>query len=105
MLVVWIAGGVLSVLGALAYAELGALLVIGVVLLATGRGLAGTASGMWPAAMSTRLASGMGLGMIGVLWAYEGWQYVTFSAGEAIDPQRTVPRAIVGGTMALVVIY
>ena len=31
--------------------------------------------------------------MIGVLWAYEGWQYVTFSAGETRDPQRTFPRA------------
>ena len=28
------------------------------------------------------------LSMIGVLWAYEGWQYVTFSAGETINAQR-----------------
>jgi APA family basic amino acid/polyamine antiporter len=43
--------------------------------------------------------------MIGVLWAYEGWQYVTFSAGETIEPQRTFPRGIVGGTVALIAIY
>ena len=43
--------------------------------------------------------------MIGVLWAYEGWQYVTFSAGETIDPQRTFPRAITAATAALVVTY
>ena len=43
--------------------------------------------------------------MIGVLWAYEGWQYVTFSAGEAIDPQRIFPRAIVIGTASLIGIY
>ena len=43
--------------------------------------------------------------MIGVLWAYEGWQYVTFSAGEAMDPQRTFPRAIVLGTASLIGIY
>jgi amino acid transporter len=47
----------------------------------------------------------MGLAMIGVLWAYEGWQYVTFSAGEALDPQRTFPRAIVAGTASLIAIY
>jgi len=47
----------------------------------------------------------MGLGMIGVLWAYEGWQYVTFSAGEAVDPQRIFPRAIVLGTAALIGVY
>jgi len=59
----------------------------------------------WPSSFSASLLSGMGLGMIGVLWAYEGWQYVTFSAGEAIDPQRTFPRAIVVGTASLIGIY
>ena len=29
--------------------------------------------------------SGFGLAMISVLWAYEGWQYATFSAGEIDD--------------------
>ncbi len=59
----------------------------------------------WPASFTRPLLSGMGLGMIGVLWAYEGWQYVTFSAGEALNPQRTFPRAIVLGTASLVGIY
>jgi APA family basic amino acid/polyamine antiporter len=44
-------------------------------------------------------------GMIGVLWAYEGWQYVTFSAGETVDPQRTFGRGIVVGTMILIAVY
>ena len=43
--------------------------------------------------------------MIGVLWAYEGWQYVTFSAGETRDPQRVFPRAIAVATFALIVLY
>ena len=47
----------------------------------------------------------LGAAMIGVLWAYEGWQYVTFSAGEARDPQRTFPRAIILATAALVALY
>ena len=63
------------------------------------------AAPFWPASITPSLLSGMGLGMIGVLWAYEGWQYVTFSAGEAIDPQRIFPRAIVIGTASLVGIY
>jgi APA family basic amino acid/polyamine antiporter len=60
---------------------------------------------MLPAAVDASLLSGLGLAMIGVLWAYEGWQYVTFSAGEALDPQRTFPRGIVLGTTALIVVY
>jgi APA family basic amino acid/polyamine antiporter len=48
---------------------------------------------------------GFGAAMIGVLWAYEGWQYVTYSAGETRDPQRTFPRAITVATVALIAIY
>jgi APA family basic amino acid/polyamine antiporter len=49
--------------------------------------------------------SGAVASMVGVLWAYEGWQYVTFSAGETIDPQRTFARGIVLGTALLIGIY
>ena len=49
--------------------------------------------------------SGVGVAMISVLWAYEGWQYITFSAGETINPQRTFPLAFLVGTSALIVIY
>lgn len=43
--------------------------------------------------------------MVGVLWAYEGWHYVTFSAGEVLEPQRNFARGIIVGTAALVGIY
>ena len=59
----------------------------------------------WPSPLTLPVLQGAGVAMIGVLWAYEGWQYVTFSAGEMIDPQRTFPRALVLGTAALVGIY
>jgi APA family basic amino acid/polyamine antiporter len=43
--------------------------------------------------------------MISVLWAYEGWQYVTFVDAETVDPQRMLPRAIALGTAILIAIY
>jgi basic amino acid/polyamine antiporter, APA family len=49
--------------------------------------------------------SGVGAALISVLWAYEGWQYVTFSAGETINPQRTFPLAFLVGTITLIAIY
>jgi len=49
--------------------------------------------------------SGFGLAMISVLWAYEGWQYATFSAGETVNPQRTFPLAFLAGTASLIGIY
>ena len=59
----------------------------------------------WPAHFSIATLIGAVTGMIGVLWAYEGWQYVTFSAGETIDPQKTFARGIVVGTLLLIGIY
>ena len=85
--------------------KVAALIVMSVVLVVWHREAPAVDPSFWPASVSSSLLSGMGLGMIGVLWAYEGWQYVTFSAGEVIDPQRTFPRAIVVGTASLVGIY
>jgi APA family basic amino acid/polyamine antiporter len=58
-----------------------------------------------PGTGSALSLAGIGAAMIGVLWAYEGWQYVTFSAGEARDPQKVFPRAITIATAGLVAIY
>jgi APA family basic amino acid/polyamine antiporter len=80
----------------------GAIIVMSIVLL----GLGGDSAA--PAAITTSetsMISGVGLAMIGVLWAYEGWQYATFSCGETIEPQRTFPRAMVVGTIFLIAIY
>ena len=68
-----------------------------------GTQLAGAAAA--PLIANPSLFSAIGTAMISVLWAYEGWQYVTFAAGEAVDPQRSLPRAITLGTAALIVIY
>jgi amino acid transporter len=46
-----------------------------------------------------------GLALISVLWAYDGFSDVSFAAGEIRDPHRTLPRAIIGGTAAIVTIY
>ncbi|HEY7395356.1 MAG TPA: amino acid permease, partial [Gemmatimonadaceae bacterium] len=82
-------------------AKVGGLVVLGLGLI-----LAGGAPRATAAAAATPLTlAGVGTAMIGVLWAYEGWQYVTFSAGETRDPQRVFPRAITFATAALVVIY
>lgn len=82
----------------------GAIVVMSIALVAFGRGFSGGVR-VWPESMPLSYFSGVGLAMIGVLWAYEGWQYVTFSAGEARDPQRTFPRAIIAGTAVLIGIY
>jgi basic amino acid/polyamine antiporter, APA family len=81
------------------------ILVMSVLFLLHGRGLSAALSEAPSGPVSGTLLSGIGLSMIGTLWAYEGWQFVTYSAGEARDPQRTFHRGIVLGTAALVAIY
>ena len=51
------------------------------------------------------LLSSFGLAMIPVLWAYEGWQFGTYSAGEVVQPQKAFPRAFLLGSLVLVALY
>ena len=85
--------------------KVGTIVLMSVVLLSMGRSSGGAVANSWPAESNGALWSGFGLAMLGVLWAYEGWQYATFSAGEAIDPQRNFPRAFFIGLAALVAVY
>jgi basic amino acid/polyamine antiporter, APA family len=48
---------------------------------------------------------GFGLAMISVLWAFEGWQYATYCAGETLNPQSTFPLSFFFGSVALIFIY
>ena len=85
-------------------AKVGALFALSLALIAMGHGWHNPGP-LWPATFTPGVLTGAGTAMIGVLWAYEGWQYVTFSAGETKDPQRVFPRAIAVATFALIVLY
>jgi APA family basic amino acid/polyamine antiporter len=54
---------------------------------------------------SSRPLAAFGVIMIAVMWTYEGWYYVAFAAGEILNPARTVPRALIMGTIALTTVY
>jgi len=53
----------------------------------------------------TQLISALGVGLIAVFWAYDGWVYITWVAGEVKDPRRNVPLAMVLGVLAVGAIY
>ena len=50
-------------------------------------------------------AAAFGLAMLAALWAYDGWNNMPMAAGEVKDPGRNVPRALIGGMVAVMVIY
>ena len=81
----------------------GGIVLMSVVLLIVARGSIPAASTVPPPSGS--LMTAFGVAMISVLWAYEGWQSVTYSAGETINAGRNFPFAMLIGTIALIFIY
>jgi amino acid transporter len=53
----------------------------------------------------TLLWSGLGIGLVPALWAYNGIGDVVSVAGEVRDPARVLPRALIAGTFVVVGIY
>ena len=46
-----------------------------------------------------------GLALVSVLWAFDGWADLTFAGGEVKDGEKNLPRAIILGSLAVLVIY
>ncbi|MFB3855279.1 MAG: APC family permease [Vicinamibacterales bacterium] len=58
--------------------------------------LASGPAGLW---------GGLTLAMVGVLWSSGGWQHSTFASAEIKNVRRTLPIAMVLGTLAVTAIY
>jgi amino acid transporter len=58
-----------------------------------------------PVEWSPATWGGFGVALISVMWAYDGWADLTFISGEVRNPERTLPRALLGGVAVIVVIY
>lgn len=65
----------------------------------------GAASNFHSAPPTLTLLAGVTLAMSSVLWSYDGWSDVGSVAGEVVDPQRTLPRVYLIGTLAVVALY
>jgi APA family basic amino acid/polyamine antiporter len=83
----------------------GVIVVLSAVLLALGQHGSEVFSAMGTKMSLSTLATSFGLAMISVLWAYEGWQFGTYSAGEVIEPQKAFPKAFLLGSLTLVGLY
>jgi APA family basic amino acid/polyamine antiporter len=49
--------------------------------------------------------AGFGAAMLAALWGYDGWDNLSFVAGEVKDPNRNIPIAIIGSVILVIVIY
>jgi basic amino acid/polyamine antiporter, APA family len=51
------------------------------------------------------IVAALGLGLVAVLWTYDGWYVLTFSAGEMRRAERTLPRGLLLGVSAVAALY
>ena len=63
----------------------------------------GACEGVAGAAMGG--SAGFAAAMLGALWAYNGWNEMTFVSGEVKNPQRNIPFALCIGMLICMVLY
>ncbi len=51
------------------------------------------------------LFSGIIVAFSAAFWAYDGWNNITYVAGEVKEPQKTIPKALAFGTLTVVIVY
>lgn len=65
-----------------------------------------TGRGNWSGVTQTSTATGRWwLALIQVSFAYTGWNAAAYLAGEVKDPRKILPRALIGGTLIVVLMY
>jgi amino acid transporter len=91
-----------AVMNLVTVAKFGAIALLGVLAFAVGEGAAEHFRPMWGGGVSLSLIA---TALVPIMWTYDGWADVSFMSGEVRDPGRTLPRAVIVGTMAVVAIY
>ena len=49
--------------------------------------------------------SAFGVALVAALWAYDGWNNLTMVGEEVRDPERNIPRALIFGTLGVMLVY
>lgn len=89
------------------FIKIASMVVLSFLLLTSGSGsFSNIATGFsLPQSTATNVISLFGLAIAGAFWAYDGWNNLTFVAGEIKNPQRNVPLGLLYGTLIVVVVY
>jgi APA family basic amino acid/polyamine antiporter len=83
-------------------AKFSAIGLLGVLAFVAGRGSASHFVPLWSGSVSFSL---LATALVPVMWTYDGWADLAFMSGEVRKPGRTLPRALILGTLAIVAIY
>jgi len=93
------------IVGIATWAKFGALSLLVLAAFALGAAHGASLEHLTAASVGPLTLGSIGLALVSVLWAYDGWADLSFVAGEVKDAGRNLPRAIILGTLALIAIY
>lgn len=74
-------------------------------LAATGGTCEGVASSVTFGSPDYSFFAGFAAAMLGALWGYDGWDNLSYVAGEVKDPNRNIPIAIIGSVLLIILLY
>lgn len=74
-------------------------------LAATGGTCEGVSSSVTFGSPDYTFLAGFAAAMLAALWGYDGWDNLSFVAGEVKDPKRNIPIAIIGSVLLVIFLY
>jgi amino acid transporter len=83
-------------------AKYGALVALGLLAFTFGDGSWSHLRPVWSGSLNVSLIA---TSLIAIMWTYDGWADLSFMGGEVRDPGRTLPMALIFGTIGILLIY
>ena len=83
-------------------AKYGALAALVLLAFIVGEGSTGHFTPAWRQGINLSL---IGTALIAIMWTYDGWADLSFMGGEVKNPGRTLPLALITGTLGILIIY
>jgi len=83
-------------------AKYGALAILVILAFAAGQGSTAHFTPAWSSGINISLIA---TALIAIMWTYDGWADLSFMGGEVRNPGRTLPLALIVGTLGILLIY
>ncbi len=94
--------GIQNLFTILKVAAIGGIIVVGI---AAGKGSTANFLPLLPEHKGFNMLTALGLALIPVLWAFGGWTEAAYVSEEVQNPERNLPKAIIGGILGITALY
>ncbi len=91
-----------AVMSIVTVAKYAAVMALGLLAFTAGSGRTSHFDAAWGTGVHLSV---MATALIPVMWTYDGWADLSFMGGEVKNPQRTLPLALILGTVCVMVVY